>query len=134
MDATPKPEADPTDPRVDLAVERTLYALERTQLAWIRTTLALLGSGLALDKGLEYFRSQRLAAGTAFFPEGHAIGIALSVGASLLMLVATVVCLWRLRQLRRHKGIAPILQQPVLWASFLVTLLGAVVAWLQMVG
>ena len=34
-------EAD-TDPRVDLAVERTELAWERTQLAWIRTTLGLL--------------------------------------------------------------------------------------------
>ena len=41
------------DPRVDLAIERTMLALERTQLAWIRTALGLLAAAVAMDKGIE---------------------------------------------------------------------------------
>jgi uncharacterized membrane protein YidH (DUF202 family) len=42
------------DPRIDIAIERTLFALERTHLAWVRTVLALITSGIAIDKGFIY--------------------------------------------------------------------------------
>jgi uncharacterized membrane protein YidH (DUF202 family) len=40
------------DPRIDLAVERTLLAIERTQLAWVRTVMGMITAGIAIDKGL----------------------------------------------------------------------------------
>lgn len=66
------------DAKTLLAIERTLYAVERTQLAWIRTTLAMLGSGIALDKGMEYIHQTRVVAGTALFESAHIIGVVLS--------------------------------------------------------
>jgi len=59
-----KAEAD-SDPRVDLAVERTELAWERTQLAWTRTTLTFIVSGIALDKGIEAIHRNRLESGNA---------------------------------------------------------------------
>jgi putative membrane protein len=41
------------DPRIDLAVERTLLALERTQLAWVRTVMGMITAGIAIDKGFQ---------------------------------------------------------------------------------
>lgn len=38
-------EEQTVDPRVDIAIERTLLAVERTQLAWVRTVLSLITSG-----------------------------------------------------------------------------------------
>ena len=67
------------------ALEATLYAIERTLLAWIRTTLALLGSGIALDKGMEYIHQTRVISGTALFENAHVIGIVLSCFSTLLL-------------------------------------------------
>jgi hypothetical protein len=47
------------DPRVDLAVQRTELAEDRTLLAWIRTSMALMGTGVAFDKGVQYFSSRK---------------------------------------------------------------------------
>ena len=50
---------DPPDPRVRLAVERTLLAYERTQIAWVRTALALISFGFAIAKFFAYVRESR---------------------------------------------------------------------------
>lgn len=62
-----------TDPRADLAVERTELAWERTQLAWIRTTITFLAGGIGLDKGVGAMRKTRIESGDALFQNAHII-------------------------------------------------------------
>lgn len=119
-----------TDPRVDLAVERTELALERTQLAWIRTALAFLGSGIALDKGIESVHQARVESGDALIQNAHGIGLALSFSGTLLMLFTTWHFIHRSRSLAKMKGARPLIIPPGALASLLVTLLGLVVSLL----
>ncbi len=44
---------DTSDPRVQLAADRTVFAAERTYAAWVRTGLASLASGVGTKKVLE---------------------------------------------------------------------------------
>ena len=108
----------------DLAIERTEYALERTQLAWIRTTLALLGAGIALDKGMEFIHQQRIQAGNALFESSHVIGIALSMGSTIAILLTCCISYSRFRDLAVKRGGKSIRFPVVLWLSILITLLG----------
>jgi putative membrane protein len=112
------------DPRVDLAIERTELALERTQLAWLRTTLAFLGSGLALDKGMEFIHQKRVDVGKAFFDNTHIIGISLSVGGTLTLALSTIYFIKRFRALSASGNQKTQKFPPVFWASMLVILLG----------
>jgi putative membrane protein len=122
-----------SDPRVDLAIQRTEFALERTQLAWIRTTLTFLASGIGLDKGMEAIHKTRLEAGNALSNNAHAIGITLSIAATLLLSLVTLLYIRRLRRLARMKGVKPMLFPPGSVASFLIILLGAVISFLLVV-
>ena len=56
------------DPRVPLAVERTLLAYERTQIAWVRTALALITFGFAIAQFFAYLRAVGEAVPTALSP------------------------------------------------------------------
>jgi uncharacterized membrane protein YidH (DUF202 family) len=122
-----------TDPRVDLAVERTELALERTQLAWIRTTLTLLAGGIGLDKAVEYMHKSRLESGDAFFENGHLFGTALSITATILMILFTWFYLQRSRSLARIKGAKALRAQPVFYASILIILMGIGICFLLLV-
>lgn len=119
-----------TDPRVDLAVERTELALERTQLAWIRTTLALMGSGIALDKGLEAMHRARIESGNALVQNAHIVGLALSITGTVLMMFTTWYYIRRTHSLASMKGGKPLLVPPGALASFLIILLGLAVNFL----
>ena len=44
---------DTSDPRVELAADRTVFAAERTYAAWVRTGLVSLASGVGTKKVLE---------------------------------------------------------------------------------
>lgn len=121
------------DPRSNLAIERTTYALERTQLAWIRTTLTFLGSGIALDKGMEYIHRARLESGKALFENAHVVSISLSAGGTLLLAVNAWFCLKRFRSLSLLKREKAVQFPPVLWASLLMILLGMVVTILLLI-
>lgn len=113
-----------SDPRVDLAIERTELALERTQLAWLRTTLSFLASGIALDKGMEFIHQQRIDMGNAFFNNTHIIGISLSVGGTLTLVLSTFYFLKRFRTLSASGNQKLQKFPPVFWASMLIILLG----------
>ena len=119
-----------TDPRVDLAVERTELALERTQLAWIRTTLTFLATGIALDKGIEAIHNSRVQSGTSLTDNAHIIGISLSITATALLLLVTLYYIRRSRRLARMKGVKPVMFPPGAAASTLIILLGAVISYL----
>jgi uncharacterized membrane protein YidH (DUF202 family) len=119
-----------SDPRVDLAVERTELALERTQLSWIRLSLALLGSGVALDKGIEAVHEARIESGDALVRNAHMIGIYLSVAGTMLMIINTWRFVRRSRSLAQMKKSKPMWIPPGAAASLVVILLGIVVSLL----
>ena len=115
------------------ALEATLYALERTLLAWIRTTLALLGSGIALDKGMEYIHQTRVLSGTALFENAHVIGIVLSCFSTLLLFLSTLLSYQRLARLADQLGTGRKTIFPVIATACLVILLGATISILLLV-
>ena len=106
-------EAGPAvDPRVDLAVERTMYALDRTQLAWVRTVLGFITGGIAIDKGVSALHQARLLSGEAWERNGHFAGLLLtSVGTALMTLVTVfyIIRMWQLATMleKRNKLIYP---------------------------
>jgi len=51
--------AKQSDPRVQLAFERTFLAYERTRIAWVRTALAFISFGFAIAKVLQYLREKQ---------------------------------------------------------------------------
>ena len=113
-----------------LAIERTAYALERTQLAWIRTTLAFLGSGIALDKGMQLIHEQRLQLGNALFESSHVLGVVLSMGGSVALLLTTWLAYKRFRKLAINDN-GPLRFPAVLFSSLLIALLGIVISVLM---
>jgi len=121
------------DPRVDLAVERTEYALERTQLAWIRTVLSMLGGGIALDKGVEAIHKARVETGVSLVNSAHAIGIALSITGTLLMLFTTIFYIRRSQSLAKIKGTKPERIPPGVLGSILILILGIGISFLLLV-
>ncbi|MBU3745337.1 MAG: DUF202 domain-containing protein [Sediminibacterium sp.] len=116
------------DTKTLLAIERTLYAVERTQLAWVRTTLAMLGSGIALDKGMEYIHQTRVIAGTALFESAHILGVVLSFFSTILLLLSTAFSYRRLSVLTMQMKMPSISRLPSLFLSLLVVLLGATIS------
>lgn len=116
------------DTKTLLALERTLYAVERTQLAWVRTTLAMLGSGIALDKGMEYIHQTRVLAGTALFESAHIIGVVLSVFSTILLLFSTVFGYRRMSILTAQMNMHRYHKLPTFFLSLLVVLLGATIS------
>jgi putative membrane protein len=113
------------DPRVDLAVERTLLALERTQLAWVRTVIGLITAGIALDKGFEALHEARLMAGTAWLKDGHLGGLLLTSGGTLMMIFTTVLYILRTRELNLMRGAKTNLPTPGSLISLFICLIGA---------
>jgi putative membrane protein len=73
-----------SDPRVQLAYERTFLAYERTRIAWVRTALALISFGFAIAKVLQYLREQQGETATLMSP--RAVGLVM-IGIGLLSLV-----------------------------------------------
>jgi uncharacterized membrane protein YidH (DUF202 family) len=104
--------AQETDPRIDLALERTMYAMERTQLAWVRTVLGFITGGIAIDKGLSALHQARVLSGVAWEKNGHFGGLLLtSFGTGMMALVTIfyVIRMWQLSDMlgRRNKLLYP---------------------------
>jgi putative membrane protein len=113
-----------TDPRVDLAVQRTELAEDRTVLAWLRTAIGLMGAGVAFDKGTQLLHEQRLAAGNALVDTSHLAGLSLTAISTLLLILVLWQYRSRLRELARIKGVTVPAFSPTVVASVLVILLG----------
>jgi len=115
------------DPRVDLAIERTVLALERTQLAWIRTALGMLAAAVAMDKGLEVLHQDRIAAGTALVRHAHVAGLSVIAVTLLLFAGATVSYYRQGTRLVNLSGTSTQKIGWILWQSLFLIALGTVI-------
>ena len=75
--AAQKQSSAQSDPRVQLAFERTFLAYERTRIAWVRTALALISFGFAIAKVLQYLREKQGETATLMSP--RAVGLTMIV-------------------------------------------------------
>lgn len=116
--------SDTDDPRVDLAVERTMLAMERTLLAWVRTVMGLITGGVAIDKGTAAIHDARLAAGVALMKNGHVAGLFLTIVGTVLMFVVTILYIRRIRELKQMVGIKGKFPEPGVILSIFICLLG----------
>jgi inner membrane protein YidH len=115
------------DPRLDLAVERTLLALERTQLSWIRTALGLLAAAVAMDKGLEALHHARVAAGHALVRHAHVASLALIAVTLVLFAGATAGYHRREHRLATLARTSSTEIRWILWQSLFLLVLGIVI-------
>jgi putative membrane protein len=113
------------DPRIDLAVERTLLAIERTQLAWVRTVMGIITAGIAIDKGVAALHQARLLSGVAWEKNGHFAGLLLTIGGTLLMTLATIIFILRIRELNRIRDLKSKYPPPGVLISVFICFVGA---------
>lgn len=123
-----------TDPRVDLAVQRTELALERTQLAWVRTTFSLYTGGIALDKGMAALHEARVLRGDNWVHSGHGAGILLAVLGTALSVLTTYLYYRRAQELAAIKGTPLAFMLPAGWLSFVAAVLGTLLTMLMVSG
>lgn len=91
-EAIQQPAAVQSDPRVQLAFERTFLAYERTRIAWVRTALSLISFGFVIAKFFQYLREKEGQTATALSP--RAIGLVMiSIG-----LVSLILANWQERR------------------------------------
>jgi putative membrane protein len=91
-EAIHQPSATQSDPRVQLAFERTFLAYERTRIAWVRTALALISFGFVIAKFYQYLREKQGETATVLSP--RAIGLLMiSIG-----LVGLILANWQERR------------------------------------
>jgi len=109
------------DPRVDLAVERTMLALERTQLAWVRTVITLITAGIAIDK----VHLARIIAGIAWQKDAHMAGLLLTSAGTALITLATVHYIIRIHELSLMRGRRNNLFQAGTFISIFMIVIGA---------
>lgn len=112
------------DPRIEIAIERTLLAIERTQLAWVRTVLSLITSGIAIDKGFEALHQARLMTGEYWLRSGHFAGLLLSISGTLLGTFAAIIFYIRIRQLNKMLDKSILFSSPGMLISILICLVG----------
>lgn len=122
-----------TDPRIDLAIERTRLALERTQLAWIRTIITMITAGIAIDRGFAALHDARLVTGDAWVKNGHLAGLVLSVSGTLLIILTTIFYSKRTGELyRMEKRKSRVFDSGTI-LSLLVTIIGLLVIYFVLI-
>ena len=109
------------DPRVDLAVERTMLAMERTQLAWVRTVITLITAGIAIDK----VHLARIIAGIAWQKDAHFAGLLLTSTGTALMAFVTFLFILRMKELKSMRTSRNNLPQPGTLISIFMIVVGA---------
>jgi len=122
------------DPRIDLAVDRTILALIRTQLAWIRTIIGLMTAGLAIDKGFAALHEARMVSGEAWVKNGHFAGLVMTSSGTLLIIIVTINYLMGMKALNKMKGTKRKLYDPSLILSVLITLIGFLMLYFMVFG
>jgi putative membrane protein len=109
-----------SDPRVQLAFERTFLAYERTRIAWVRTALALISFGFAIAKILQYLRDRQGETATVVSP--RAVGLVMiAIG-----LISLILADWQERRaLKALRKRCPQLPVPIAGVvAVLIALLG----------
>jgi inner membrane protein YidH len=109
-----------SDPRVQLAYERTFLAYERTRIAWVRTALALISFGFAIAKVLQYLREKQGETATVMSP--RAVGLLMIV----IGLISLILADWQERRaLKALRERCPELPTPIAGViAVLIALLG----------
>jgi inner membrane protein YidH len=109
-----------SDPRVQLAYERTFLAYERTRIAWVRTALALISFGFAIAKVLQYLREKQGDTATVMSP--RAVGLLMIV----IGLISLILADWQERRaLKALRERCPELPTPIAGViAVLIALLG----------
>lgn len=120
------------DPRVDIAIERTLLAVERTQLAWVRTVLSLITSGIAIDKGFEALHQARLMTGEYWLRSGHFAGLLLSISGTVLAVFAGIMFYIRIRDLNKMWGKSILFSSPGILISIFICIVGGLAIYFLM--
>jgi putative membrane protein len=111
---------DSIDPRVVLALERTL-------LAWTRTALALMGFGFVVARLALFLRELNpLAAPTA--GGSHWLGVALVLVGGVVQTIAIVVHAQSVRRLRQHDELLLKTYSPATLLGLVLVALAIVVA------
>jgi inner membrane protein YidH len=109
-----------SDPRVQLAFERTFLAYERTRIAWVRTALALISFGFAIAKVLQYLREKQGETATLMSP--RAVGLVMIAIGLITLILANRQERLALKALRER---CPELPTPVAGVmTVLIALLG----------
>ena len=115
-----KPPATQSDPRVQLAFERTFLAYERTRIAWVRTALSLISFGFGIAKFFQYLHEKRGETATMFSP--RVVGLVM-IAIGLVSLI--LAHLQERRALKSLRERCPELPVPISGAmAVLITLLG----------
>jgi len=112
------------DPRVDMAIERTIMASVRTQLAWIRTVVGLITAGIAIDRGIAALLESKLLTGDLWLNSGHFSGLFLALTGTLLMLVTTYHYFKLMKVLAGMKGKESSFFEPGLILSAIIAVIG----------
>src|SRR6476620_3242707 len=118
--ASQQPAATQSDPRVQLAFERTFLAYERTQIAWVRTALSLISFGFVIAKFFQYLREKQGETATLLSP--RAVGLVMiTIG-----LVGLILANWQQRRaVKALRERCPELPTPVSGVmAVLIALLG----------
>jgi putative membrane protein len=128
---------NPSDPRVDLARDRTRMgsfrtklALDRTTLAWVRTTLTMASFGFGLVGFFRSLREQSPSAETARLQEGAIrFGVALIVLGTVATVLAGLSHWLTLRRLRREEPLSMTQWPLTITVGFLLTLMCLAGLW-----
>jgi uncharacterized membrane protein YidH (DUF202 family) len=121
------------DPRIDLAIERTMLAWERTQLAWIRTVFGLIVAGIAMDRGFVALHEARLVTGDAWVKNGHLAGLIMTISGTVLMVIATTYYTKRMIELTRLMKKSRGVLDPGLILSLIITIVGILVIYFMLI-
>lgn len=116
----------PGNPVFDLAVERTTLAHERTQLAWVRTVLGFITAGFAIDKGTAILHESRVVSGVAWSRNGHFAGLLLTITATVLMTVVTLLYIRRSIELNRMQPLKKSPLAPTALLSIFLCVVGGI--------
>jgi putative membrane protein len=120
------------DPRLDLAVDRTILALIRTLLAWVRTILSLMTAGLAIDKGFAALHQARMVSGTAILKNSHIVGLLLTGTGTLLTAIVLVNYVKSKKDLDNMKGQKHRLFDAGLILSLIILFIGTVMLYFML--
>lgn len=121
------------DPRIDLAVDRTIFALVRTQLAWIRTSITLLTAGFAIDKGFAALHEARMVKGEAWINNGHLAGLVMTISALLLTILVTINYKRGINELNKLKLKQRKMHDPCFLLSLLLCVIGALMLYFVLI-